>query len=386
MKLRVGDSIVVLTGDQGYMAFDTTTETLVRLNETAALAIELADGSRSESEILSAVVSLIGHDKAEKCRKWIAKAIEKGLLADADTLPASPPLDAEALSNLATKIRWNDQVHTAWLLQKHAAELAPDDPIQAYRLAELAHILDRRDEARAAYEQYFRHHPDDAEIAHILTALRDDAPPGRASDACIQQIYDRFASFYEDNMCGDLDYRAPDHLFAAVRQAFLGRNDLVAADLGCGTGLFGQKLRPISQRLIGMDLSPAMLEKARERAVYDDLDCAEITAWLAREPVDRFDLIAICDTLIYFGDLRQVLPACVKHLKPGGHIAFTLEKADSAPFLLGDSGRYRHHRNHIREVAAEAGLKLVHKSDKVLRREYGTDVIGLVTVLQKEFD
>ena len=51
-----------------------------------------------------------------------------------------------------------------------------------------------------------------------------------------------------------------------------------------------------------------MVERARKRNIYDSLETAEITAWLARQPSQRYDVIAICDTLIYFGDLRQVLP------------------------------------------------------------------------------
>ena len=74
-----------------------------------------------------------------------------------------------------------------------------------YRLGELAHIVGRRDDARAAYERYFERHPDDAEVEHLLIALRDAAPPARMSDHAVLQLYARFAEFYDENMTGDLD-------------------------------------------------------------------------------------------------------------------------------------------------------------------------------------
>ena len=72
---------------------------------------------------------------------------------------------------------------------------------------------------RAAYERYFAAHPEDIEIEHLLVALRDETPPQRASDQYIERLYSYFAAFYDDNMCGDLEYRAPEFLNAALRAA-----------------------------------------------------------------------------------------------------------------------------------------------------------------------
>jgi len=280
-------------------------------------------------------------------------------------------------------LRWSDDVHSAFLLQKYAAELDPDDPNQWYRLGELAHIVGDRNLAREAYETYFESHPDDAEVAHILIALKGEPLPPRASDACIDQIYARFAEFYESNMCDELAYRAPEHLATAFGPWLKEATDLFTVDLGCGTGLFGRKLRPHCRRLIGVDLSPAMLEKAAKPGVYDELTDAELTQWLITYSGEPFDLITCCDTLIYFGDLTNVLKAAFARLRPGGKMGFTLEKSAEAPFRLGDSGRYRHHRSHIQAAAKAAGAKVERIVEKVLRREYGENVEGLVTILVK---
>ncbi len=52
------------------------------------------------------------------------------------------------------------------------------------------------------------------------------------------------------------------------------------------------------------------------------------------------------------------------------------------PFCLTDSGRFAHHRDHLLQVAQEAGMQLVSQTAEVLRYEYGEPVWGWVTVLR----
>src|SRR6202012_4484032 len=105
-----------------------------------------------------------------------------------------------------------------------------------------------------------------------------------------------------------LKYEAPQLLHAALqRPGQLPRESgLRILDLGCGTGLCGPLLRPWAARLVGVDLSPKMLSKAAARGVYDQLNCAELTQWLAEE-AQPFDVIVCADVLCYFGDLAQAL-------------------------------------------------------------------------------
>ena len=66
---------------------------------------------------------------------------------------------------------------------------------------------------RRAFEIYFKANPDDAEIEHLLIALKDETPPERASDRTIQKIYKDFAWSYETRMRDDLEYKGPERLF-----------------------------------------------------------------------------------------------------------------------------------------------------------------------------
>ena len=88
----------------------------------------------------------------------------------------------------------------------------------------------------------------------------------------------------------------------ALRQATAsvrGGRARALLDLGCGTGLSGDAWRHDTECLVGVDLSPEMVARARARCVYDRLDTAEITAWLSVDRPERYNVIIACDSLFY---------------------------------------------------------------------------------------
>ncbi len=383
---RLSPSVVLAPSEKGYLAFETKSERLHQLNPMASLIVDLCDGTRDRDGLMALLRPLIGEDGTIAADAWIRSAARDGLLVDNDS--AAMPPSAEALSTMVNALRDCGRILPAFVCQRRVTELLPEDAPAWCQLGELSHILGRRDEARTAYEQYQRLHPDDAEIDHILRALRDETPPPRATDECVTRLYARFASFYDSSMCDDLGYEAPDRLESALRATLAGRRDLDVLELGCGTGLAGLRLRALARRLVGIDLSPEMLEHARRRNLYDALHQAEITDWLQRTHGDEtpraFDLIAACDALIYFGDLAQVLAPASRRLTPGGLLAFTVEQSPAYPFRLNDSGRFAHHRDHIAETATANRLSLARLEEATLRFEYGEPVLGLVAVLRAD--
>lgn len=380
-SLRVNPNVVVSLSQEHCLAYRIDTNQLHRLNAMAALLIELCDG-RSKEDLLAVVSSLTDANGLAACAQWLDKARAEGLIVDAPAETAEP-LNAVQLGQIAERLCSQDRVLAAFICQQRAAELAPTDPRQWYLLGELAHIVGRRDEARQAYERYNTAHPEDREVEHLLLALRDQTPPARASQKYIEQLYSRFAPFYDQNMCGELDYRAPRLLLDAITAATGSRSDLNVLDLGCGTGLFGQLIRPRARRLIGVDLSSAMLDAARQRKIYDRLDTADMTEWLERPGAEQDDVIAFCDTLIYFGDLSQVLLGASRRLVPGGVLALTVEAGQTDPYGLTDAGRFAHHRNHLKSVADSSDLQVVDLCNQTLRYEYGRPVAGWVAVFQR---
>jgi predicted TPR repeat methyltransferase len=371
--------------ENGYLAYDTSADRLHELNPVAALIVELCDGSRTVEEVRNLVKPVLPENAGEEeVDRWIHEGIQAGLFTCSNGGSAiRQELSAEELIKLAKRLRGNGRIQTAYVCQRRATELVPNDADAWSELGELAHILGYRDQTRAAYEKYLELVPNDAETKHLLVALRDEPPPPRAPDECIQQLYQRFSSFYEFNVCEELYYEAPQRLHDLIQAVLGDRQQLAVADIGCGSGLAGMRLKPLAARMTGVDLSPEMIELARARNIYDQLEVAEITRWLGKNQY-QFDLIAACDCLIYFGDLSQVVIPAAKRLASGGVIAFTVERGDQYPFRLTDTGRYTHHAQHIRDVAAQAGLAVARLDEAYLRMEYGSEVTGLFVALKNQ--
>lgn len=384
--LMLHPSILLSAVDTGYVAYDVSNEAFFELNPVAAFLVELCDGSRTFSDLLSIVRSRFPALTEETLHAWFEEATERGLLIS-KAAPFSPKpakgLMPDDLAKLAARLRDEGKVQAAFHCQKRAVELDPSPPHYWLELGELAHIVGRRDVARDAYCRYVDFHPDDAEVRHLLVSLSDQPAPDRVPDECIRKLYERFSSHYESNMCDELGYEGPQRLLEVTQETLGDRENLSILDLGCGTGLAGLLFRPSASRLVGIDLSHEMLVKAKERQIYHQLCVGELTDWL-RVNSETFDVIIACDTLIYFGDLGQVIAPAAAKLNPGGVFAFSVEQAQQSPFRLTDSGRYEHHIDHIREVAQACRLRIGTHQKAFLRMEYGEEVYGHFVCLVQE--
>lgn len=250
-------------------------------------------------------------------------------------------------------------------------------------LGEACRALGEAARAARAYGMALKLDPDDVHGAGLGLALAGGAPiPGKAPEAYVRQLFDDYASRFDKALVENLDYRAPQVLADALARALGETGDLTVMDAGCGTGLAAPVLRPLAARLEGVDLSPAMVDKARERGLYDGLAVGDLVTLLARRTAE-FDLVVAADVLVYLGDLGPVLAAARAALKPGGTFAFTVEKTDGTEtYLLGAKQRYAHAGGYVRDRAAESGFQVLLMEDAVTRRDGGQDVPGLVAVLR----
>jgi predicted TPR repeat methyltransferase len=310
--------------------------------------------------------------------------MEAGLFVWSGTPPAAKPaLSVPELSVLAARLSDRGELQPAFLCRKRIAELTPSDPGVWYELGNAAYYLGRREDAHYSYAKYLESHPEDARLHQIMAALKGDAPPSRAPDECIRQIYRSFSAKYDALMREELEYQSPEHVQKLVEKTHPGRNNLKVLDLGCGSGLSGIHLRPRADELTGVDLSPEMIAVASSRNTYDRLEVAEATEWLDSGG-ESFDLIVACEVLVYFGDLRGVTRSVSRRLNDGGVFVFTVERDDQPGYHLTDTGRYMHDTSHIADVAKTAGLTIEQLEQGTLRLENGAPVIGIVAALRKK--
>ena len=151
---------------------------------------------------------------------------------------------------------------------------------------------------------------------------------GRRDHAHSQRVYDWWSRH--------------DRVYAAFVTAFLlGRTDefrdrTVAAlsldpgdtvlDVGCGPGSNFDRLADAvgpAGTIVGIDASPGMVERARERGQRLDCEAEVVRADAERLPVtrDRFDGVCATLSVSAMSDVEAVVAGIADALRPGGHVA-----------------------------------------------------------------
>ncbi|EGB09954.1 hypothetical protein AURANDRAFT_62435 [Aureococcus anophagefferens] len=198
----------------------------------------------------------------------------------------------------------------------------------------------------------------------------------------VSGLFDQFAKTFEQKLVGDLSYRGHLQCAGLLARSLPKRPGVVAVDVGAGTGLCGAALRdalPIEE-IVGVDVSPRMLDAAREKGVYEDLVVSDGAAYLATRGPGSVDVLVAADVFAYVGDCAELFSAARRVLKADGRFAFTLEERASG-FGLGDGGRFAHSEAYLRDAAAAAGLAVIDVERAVMRTQRGADVNVLVVAL-----
>jgi predicted TPR repeat methyltransferase len=269
-----------------------------------------------------------------------------------------------------------------------ALTVNPDNADTHYSLGILCGELGERDQAGQHLRRCLVSDPRDSRGAGILLAhLGVGDAPERTPEAQLLSLYDVRSRFWDQ----EVSYFAPQ-LVADGLHRHAPATGLDILDIGCGTGLAGALVRDLAGRLDGVDLSPAMLEKAKAKAVYDTLFQADLAPFMAGH-TGSYDAVLAAATLIHFGDLKALFQAVALCLRAEGLFVFTLfphepdtgtDYAVAASTRLAQSGCFRHSIPYLGRLAAETGFavleleKIVHEHD-----QDDQPVAGLLAVLKR---
>ena len=253
----------------------------------------------------------------------------------------------------------------------------------------LAMAEERQNQLARAREAYSRAEACDQD-GHLgaslhLARLDGRATPPAMPPAYVASLFDDYAPRFDRHLIDELGYRGPAILMDALHGTWGDRRFRRALDLGCGTGLMGAALARRADRIEGVDLSPAMVERAAASGFYERLVVGEIGHHLDESAPAGFDLVVAADVFVYLGGLGPVVEGIARVLAPGGVLAFTTQKADTGAVRLGDDLRFSHSADHIRAALNTAGLGLELLAEASTRREAGKPVPGLVVVAQKPY-
>jgi predicted TPR repeat methyltransferase len=266
-------------------------------------------------------------------------------------------------------------------------EAAPGFATAWFALGAIRDRLGDRDGAVAAFCAASGADPQDYHGARLqLARLGAGEGAPAMTEPYLRRLFDQYAGRYDDALTEHLHYRGPALLLAAVRSArerfALPMRFQSLLDLGCGTGLAGAVFRPFAARLVGVDLSPAMIARAKAKGDYDRLVVGNIATFLADEVANHttYDLVIAADVFVYVNDLAAVLAALARVLTPRGLVAFTVETHAGDGVALLPTLRFAHGEPYLRVVIAGAGLQLVTLEKATIRTEKAVPVSGLLVI------
>jgi predicted TPR repeat methyltransferase len=295
---------------------------------------------------------------------------------------ACAPDYAEAHNNLGQCLEARGLLPEAVAAYRRACALRPDQVAFHNNLACVLYLLHRNkpEAARLEAVAWREAHPDQPLARHMVEALgATGAVPPQPPARYVQTLFDGFADSFDRELLG-IGYCGPRLMAEALAHALpTPQADRVVLDAGCGTGLCAERLRPWARTLIGVDVSPRMLEHARRRGLYDRVLDADLDAYLAAHP-NSCDIIVAADVLCYVGDLALLMAGFSTALRSGGLLAFTVEQAPTPdiPFHLAAHGRYLHGEAALTTLMARHGFELLRVSVDTLRNEDGQPSPNLV--------
>jgi predicted TPR repeat methyltransferase len=262
--------------------------------------------------------------------------------------------------------------------------VAPRFATAWFALGAVCDNLGDREGAIAAWAKARDADPEDYHGARLQLARIGAGEAAPAMTAVyVRRLFDQHADSFDDKLVTRLDYRAPAVLLDAVQGAAARPLRIGSMlDLGCGTGLGGAAFRPHVDWLVGVDVSPAMIAKARAKGLYDRLAVLEVQEFLTSEAESRaqYHLIIAADVFGYVSDLAPAVAAAARVLAPNGLLAFTAETHTGDCAVLQQTLRYAHGAAHVRAAVVNAGLRLAQLEPVSTRTENGNPVAGLVVV------
>lgn len=277
------------------------------------------------------------------------------------------PEQPELSYNLAIILKTLEEYEQALALMFNAFYLAPQHADWSLNIAETIILFYGKapEKALKIAENWFDKMPENTVVKHLWTTLN-----GKTADNETEYnrlLFDNFADNYEQTL-QNISYAVVDKI-AEIIQPLTGK----ILDLGCGTGLAGAKLKNSDCSFYGIDLSSAMLAKAKAKNIYQSLEQIDALTFL-RQHKNEFSTIVAADVFCYFGNLQPLLNTAAPT-----RLIFSIETdLQTENYKIQPNGRYKHNPIYVENLLKTAGYTSIKKHTLILRQENGQNVEGLI--------
>ncbi|NOQ45933.1 MAG: tetratricopeptide repeat protein [Desulfobulbaceae bacterium] len=295
------------------------------------------------------------------------------------------PADQDVLYNLACCLKDGGDADQAISTYERLLGQDPEHGSAVNNLAYLYHLQGRYKQAEKLYRRLLTIRPDHLSARHMLAALsgKGDAAPPREY---VRELFDGYSDGFEQSLVEKLDYRVPA-LLKNLIDRFEGKKTVYdqVVDLGCGTGLAGEAFKPVCRFLVGVDLSPNMVEVAEKKQVYDELTTGDVVEFLQNSS-KGYDLILAADVITYLGELEALFQAAAENSSHDAIFCFSTEHLDQGGWLLRPTGRYAHSPEYVDTVAGKTGWWILCSEKANLRKEREEWIQGDLYLMSKKMN
>lgn len=277
-----------------------------------------------------------------------------------------------------------------------------------YRMGWADFLKGKPNKAKKSLEKALAIKPDLKEAKFWLDNINEKETINEIPLQVIKEDADRWADIYDMLFLNELQYVGHEAVCKNVLDNLEGKTVL---DLGCGTGLCGKILRQKAGKIVGVDISPKMIEHAnnlylfeteeeiendkkdekntenntenkepvKKVKVYDELVENDIISYF-RNTNDKFDVIVGAYTFNFFSNLSELLSLCKKALTPNGKLSFSVELMENGDYKFSQEvGMFIHSDKYIRKTLDENGFKVI-KDESV--KLYGDCLNGVLYTCQ----
>jgi ubiquinone/menaquinone biosynthesis C-methylase UbiE len=151
------------------------------------------------------------------------------------------------------------------------------------------------------------------EIRELLESPDAFGAGTEARPISIRDGYDRWAASYDEQPNQLLEIEQP-----IVREILDGLPIGVALDAACGTGRHAAYLASLGHSVIGVDSSPGMLARAREKVPQCEFHAAELHELPLAD--DSVDLVVCAIALVHVAEIEGPFREFARVLRSGGHL------------------------------------------------------------------
>jgi predicted TPR repeat methyltransferase len=295
---------------------------------------------------------------------------------------------ALAHDNLGNALRDQGKLDEAVAQYQRAISIKPNFAEAYLSMGNAFKELGQLADAEVSYRRALDNDPGDTLGARLLLAsLGLGQMPMRASEAHLEKLY-----FTRSRNWDLASYFGHQLVAEAIKKLRHEPKELDILDAGCGTGLVGVLVRDLANRLDGIDMSSAMLEKAREKNIYDHTYLCDLLSFMA-DHSNTYDAILCAATLIHFGDLTSVFHAASSSLRDDGLFVFTLfpndrghdnqEVAVHPNSSLATAGCFAHSSSYVSRLAEAAGFFVEMLEQRIHEYHKTVPIMGLVVALRR---